>query len=67
MLPVANISYGNHFVLPLKENDRCLPDTKTYYSSMSGLLFRPYRFLSKNQIGELPSTIFVKLTKLEAL
>ena len=36
-------------------------------SSMSGLLFRTCRFLSKNQVGELPSTIFVNLTKLEAL
>ena len=34
---------------------------------MSGLLFRTCRFLSKNQIGELPSTIFVNLTKLKAL
>ena len=40
---------------------------ETYHSSMSGLLFRTCRFLSKNQIGELPSTIFVNLTKLKAL
>ena len=40
---------------------------ETYYSSMSGLPFRTCRFLSNNQIEELPSTIFVNLTKLKAL
>ena len=65
ILPVAIISYGNHFVLPLIANDRCFRALKPIVRQCLAYCFVLAGFYPKTKIGELPSTIFVNLTKLK--